>query len=132
MGAKESEKALIKKLKKQVKNLQKKEEHNREKLKIALHKIKKLGRSYKFNLSSKMRTMKDKIAEAEASAYSKVAAELERQMIKNIEAKTKTLKVAINKLEKKKLAKLTKHICKKCKKRPSRLIDKRVRKSKRK
>lgn len=116
MAVKRNQKALLKKLKKQVRLLQRKEEQGRNKLRTALKKIRKLGRSYKTKISKKLRTMKNKIVEAQAETYYKVAADIEREMLKGIEAKSKALKSSIHRLEKKHIARLTHSIAKKGKK----------------
>lgn len=113
MAVKKNDKLLLKRLKKQVRTLQRKEEQTRNKLRVALKKIRKLGRQYKSKLSSKMRAMKGKIAEVQSTTYIKVAADLERKLLKGIEAKSKALKLAIAKIEKKHLTKLTKGVVKK-------------------
>ncbi len=111
-----NQKALIKKLKKQVRILKRKEEQSRNKLRAALKKAKKVGKTYKSKLARKMRMMKGKLAEAQAAGYAKVATDVERQMLKGIEAKAKVLKSAISKAEKKHIAKLRKSIAMKGKK----------------
>lgn len=116
MAVKRNQKALLKKLKKQVRLLQRKEEQGRNKLRTALKKMRKLGRSYKTKISKKLRTMKNKIVEAQAETYYKVATDIEREMLKGIDAKSKALKSSIHRLEKKHIAKLTKSIAKKGKK----------------
>jgi hypothetical protein len=106
-------KLLLKKLKKQVYVLRKKEEQSRNKLRTALKKIRKLGRAYKSKLSSRVRLLHGKMAQTQASVYAKVAADLERKIQKSAEAKGKALTSAIVKVEKKHLAKLAKGIAKK-------------------
>lgn len=116
MAATKKQKALLKKLKKQVRVLQRKEEQARNKLSSALKKMRKLGRTYKSKLASKVRLIKGKIAEIQSTTYAKVASDLERQLLKGIEAKGKALRTAIMKLEKKHIAKLKKGVAKKGKK----------------
>lgn len=116
MAEKKNQKALLKKLKKQIRMLQRKEEQSRNKLKAALMKARKLSRAYKIKLRGKMRVMKSKIAEAQSSTYGKLAADLERQLIKGIERKAKSLASALSKIEKKHAAKLAKGLSKKGKK----------------
>ncbi|RDI44815.1 hypothetical protein [Aquicella lusitana] len=108
-----SDKVLLKKLKKQVRTLQRKEAQSRNKLRAALKKIRKLGRAHKTKLLRKARLMKAKIAETQAATYAKVAGEIENQLQKNIDAKSKSLQTALNKFEKKQIAKLRKSISKK-------------------
>lgn len=116
MVDKKSQKASLKKLKKQVRVLQRKEEQSRNKLKAALMKARKLGKAYKIKLKGKMRVMRGKIAEMQSSTYGKFAVDLERQLLKGIEKKTKSLAQALSKIEKKHALKLTKGISKKGKK----------------
>lgn len=116
MAAKKNQKALLKKLKKQVALLQRKEAKSRNQLKAALKKIRKLGRSYKVKLIGRMHAMKNKLVKTQAATYAKVAEDVGRQMQKGIEAKGKSLRSALHKFEKKYIAKLTKGIAKKGKK----------------
>ena len=111
-----NQRALLKKLKKQLSVLQRKEKHGRNQLRAAFKKLKKMGRAYKSKLASKVRMMQGKIAEARFSTYAKVAADLERQVLRTIQSKGKFLASAIAKIEKKHLGKLKKNIAKKGKK----------------
>jgi hypothetical protein len=113
MAVRKDYKTLVKKLTKQVRLLERKEEKARRQLGAAVKKIRKLGRTYKTKLASKLRTIKTKVAAAKTSAYEKVAANLERKMLKNIQAKGKALAAAIAKIEKKHVSKLTKSVVKK-------------------
>lgn len=121
MAAAKRHKLLLKKLKKQISDLQRKEEHGKNKLKAALKKLHKLSKTYKSKMASQIRIMKVKVDEARSSAYAKVAAEIERQLMKGIAAKGKSISNAIDKLEKKHITKLTQVIAKKSKKRPKKL-----------
>jgi len=116
MAVKKNHKIMLKKLEKQVRILERKEELAKNKLRSTLAKMRKLSRSYKSKLASKMRMMKRKMAEAQATAYARAAIHLERQMISGIEKKGKALALALNKIEKKYAAKVTKSIAKKGKK----------------
>jgi hypothetical protein len=116
MAVKKNSKTVLKKLKKQVRVLEKKEEQAKNQLRTALKKIRKLGRVYRSKLAVKARQMKGKIAEAQATTYVKAAVHLERQLLKGIDAKSKALESAITKLEKKHVAKLKKNLAKKGKK----------------
>jgi AAA15 family ATPase/GTPase len=120
MAVKQNHTLMLQKLKKQVRELQKKEETAKKKLKIALAKIRKLSKSYKIKLDSKIRMVKGKMAEAEASSYAKTAIHLERQILKGIETKGKAIALALNKIEKKYAAKLSKSISRKGKVKKSR------------
>lgn len=115
MVAIKNHKALLKKLKRQVRVLQYREEKTRKKLRIALIKLRQLGQRQKMKLATKMRIMQGKIAAVQASTYAKMAKDIERQMMRNIEAKGKALKTAIDKLEKKHVAKLKQSFAKKSK-----------------
>lgn len=116
MAVKRVDRTILKKLKKQVRALQRKEQQARTKLKSALNKMRKLARGYQVKLAAKARQMKGKIAEAQATTYAKAALHMERQLIKGIDAKSKALESAITKLEKKHVAKLKKNLAKKGKK----------------
>jgi hypothetical protein len=116
MAVKKNHQVILKKLKKQVRALQKKEEQATNKLRSALKKMRTLGHAYHTKLAAKARQMKGKIAEAQASTYAKAAVHLERQLLKGIDAKSKALESAITKIEKKHTAKLKKSLTKKGKK----------------
>lgn len=98
----------LSRLKKQVKRLQQKEERSRIKLNAALQEICKLGVAYRTKLKGKVRTMKKKISHAHHATYAKVAADLERQILKTIESKSKAIAVALAKIENKHVLKLSK------------------------
>lgn len=122
MATQHNHKAMLRKLKNRVRMLQRKEEQAKNKLRAALKKMHKIGRSYKSKLSSKMRKMKGKIAQVQASTYAKAAANLERQMLNSIGTKAKALVAAATKIEKKHAVKLTKSIAKKGKKAAKRRV----------
>jgi hypothetical protein len=105
--------SLVRKLTKQVKVLERKEEKARRQLGAAIKKMRKLGRTYKTKLSDKLRTIKTQVAAAKTSTYIKVATHLERKMLKNIQSKAKALTAAIAKIEKKQVSQLTKSMTKK-------------------
>lgn len=105
--------ALLRVLKKQIRVLHKKEEQNRAKLQSALTKMRELGNNYKHKLVSKMRRMRHKITKSEASMYVEVAADIERQFLKGIENKLKSLRLVLDRLEKQQPSKLTERIIKK-------------------
>ena len=113
MAVSKNHRALLKKLKKQVSMLQRKEKQTRDKLHSALKKMRKIGRVYKTKLANKMRMMKAKLAEGRALTYAKVAVDLERQLLKGIENKAKALAKAASKVEKQHAAKLAKSLAKK-------------------
>ncbi len=113
MAVKKSYKAMIKRLKKQVRMLQKKEEKAKNKLKTALKKMRTLSRSYKSKLTKKIRQMKGKMADVQATTYAKAAVHFERQLLKGIDAKSRALESALTKIEKKHVAKLKKSLAKK-------------------
>jgi len=94
MDVKAKQKLLLKKLKSQIKKLQQKEEQHRVKMRTALTKVSKIGRTYKVKLASKMREMERKLANTEASCYTKIAADLENKLVKGIKSKLKALTAA--------------------------------------
>lgn len=93
-------KASVKKLKKQVKTLQKKEAKSRDQLKTAVNKMRKLGKAYKNKLASKVRVMKKKLNTSQLATYYNVAANLEQQMTKAIHEKIKAISAAISSIDK--------------------------------
>lgn len=99
--------ALLKKLKAQVKLLQKREEQSRNQLLAAFKKIQKLGKVYQNKLASNMRSMQNKAMAAQASTYAKAASDFEQQVLKNIKNKTLAVAAAIEKMEKKHTKKAT-------------------------
>jgi len=116
MAVKNTHAAMVKKLKKQVQDLAKKEVRAKNKLRSLLVKMRKVNRSYKAKLAEKMRMMKTKVAEAQSSSYAKAVMHLEKQMLHGIETKGKALASALHKIEKKYAIKLKKSIAKKAKK----------------
>lgn len=92
--------ALLKKLKAQVKLLQKKEEQSRNQLHAAFKKIHKLGTVFKVKLAKRMRVMQNKVMAAQASSYAKAAADFERQVLEGIKRKTRSVVEAIARFEK--------------------------------
>lgn len=121
MAVAKNHKLLLKKLQKQINVLQRKEERSKNKLKAALKKLQKLTKTYKSKIASKIRIMKVKLGEARSSTYAKIAADIERQLMKEIAAKGKSISNALDKLEKKHSTKLTKGITKKSKKSPRKI-----------
>ena len=100
MAVKTNQKVSIKRLKKQVRVLQKKEERSRHQLRAALKKIHKLAHSYKIKLANKLNEMKAKIAETEFASYAQAASDLQQQMLKSVNKKSKALKSVIGRFEK--------------------------------
>ena len=92
--------AVLKKLKAQVKLLQKKEEQSRNQLHAAFKKIHKLGTVFKSKLAKRIRVMQGKVMAAQASSYAKAAADFERQILDGIKRKTRSVVEAIAKFEK--------------------------------
>lgn len=92
---------LLKKLKQQIKKLQKREEQSRVKMQAALKKVNKLGSAYKIRLARKMREMERKLAHSEAACYIKLAAKLENQLVKGIKNKVKALTAAAKRAKRK-------------------------------
>ncbi len=115
MATNKNQNTQVKQLKKKVKLLGLKEAKHRNELKAALKKLRKLGRAYKSKLMAKVRVMKGKVAEIQASTYAKVAADLERKLISSIETKTKAIASAVEKIEKKHVNKLARKVAKKAK-----------------
>lgn len=113
MATSKKDQALVKRLKKQVRLLKRKEEASRNKLRTAMRKMKKMGKAYKVKLAGKKRLIKNKVETAQSTTYAKIAAALERQLTKDIAAKGKSLSAAIAKLEKKTIAKFKKGLAKK-------------------
>ena len=116
MAVKTNHMALLQKLKKQVRVLQHKEALAKNRLRKALKKIHKLGKSYKSRLASSVRAMKGRIADAQASTYARAAVDFERQLAKGIVSKGRAVKSALASIEKKHAAKLMKSLAKKGKK----------------
>jgi len=114
MAAKDDHKLLLRKLKKQVRALQKKEEAAKNQLRVALLKIRKLSRAYKVRLAARLRASKARITEAKSS-YAKAAEEIERQLVKGIETRGKALASAISKIERKYATRLKRKMSKKSK-----------------
>ncbi|VVC76303.1 hypothetical protein AQUSIP_16120 [Aquicella siphonis] len=104
---------ILKKLKKKIRLLERKEELARIRLRQALARIRKLSRSYKSKLASKSRRMKAKVAEVQASTYVKSAQEMERHMLQGIETKGRALASALIKIEKKYATRLKKSLARK-------------------
>jgi hypothetical protein len=126
MAVKNKNSSLLKKLTQQVRVLQKKEEQTRNKLRATLKKMHKLGNAYKAKLAKKMQVMQSKIVHAQSSTYIKMAANIERQMLKAVETKCRALAAAAAaKIEKKHAAKLTKSFAKKSKKKKKRVSPRR-------
>lgn len=116
MATMKQHKILLKKLKKQVRLAQKKEEQSRNQFRSAVKKMRKLARTYKNKLANKVRLMQGKIAAVQSSTYAKVADDLERQLMKGIDAKRNAIAAALAKIEKKHVVKLKKSVAKKGKK----------------
>ena len=131
MVVKANDKILLKNLKKQVRLLQRKEQQGRNKLQAAFKEIRKLGNGYKVKLATKAKVMKSKIAETQNLSYAKAAADIKRQLVKNIESKAKALRAAVTRLEKKSISTISKNLAKKSKKNnKATLVKKRVAKKK--
>lgn len=120
MAAKKQHQAVLRKLKKQIIALQKKEEAARAQLRVALMKVKKLGKAFKRELDLKAKHVKAKVAAAESELCIKIANDIEHRLKKQVVAKTKAMSSAIEKFEKQfatGLAKAIKSKAKKIKKR---------------
>src|SRR5580700_3112923 len=101
MAMRKNHKALIKKLKKQVRMLQRKSNQNRNKLQTVLKKLRKQARGYKSKLARKVRMMKAKMVAVQSSTYAKAASSLEKQMMKSLDRKSKAFASALAKIDKK-------------------------------
>lgn len=110
---------LIKKLKKQVALLQKKEERGRKELRSALKKMHQHGKVYKNKLAKKMKAMQSKIEATKTSAYAKAVSDLEIRMLKGVAGKARALASAAARIEKRHAARLAHAIAKKGKARQS-------------
>jgi hypothetical protein len=115
MAVKNNHRLMVKKLKGQVRELEKKERLARKQLGSALKKLRSVVRSYESRLAAKMRIMKRRINEAQASSYAKAAVHFERQILKGMESKGKALMSALNRIEKKHAAKVRKSFARKSK-----------------
>lgn len=103
-------------LKKQITELQKKEEAARNKLRAALQRVKKLGRVFRSRLALSAKQNKQKIAKAQSAIYLKVAHDIQRKMVRKAAAESKAIASAVAKFEKKYAADITKTIKQKAKK----------------
>ncbi|MBA3660299.1 MAG: hypothetical protein H0W64_01075 [Gammaproteobacteria bacterium] len=116
MATAANHKASLLRLKKQLGRLQKKEELSRAKLKLALKNIRQLSKSYKNRLASRVRIMKVKLGKLQATTYASVADDIQKQLLRGLESKDKSLRAVIAKVERTHIAKLTKGIVSKAKK----------------
>lgn len=108
--------ALVTKLKKQVKALEKKEMASRKQLQIAIKKMRHVGKGYKDELASKVRIISDKMTNAHFSTYHKAAKKIEKQLMKIAQEKINAVALALAKIERKHATLLTKRFAKKPKK----------------
>ena len=97
---------LLRKLKEQVNVLKARELHTRKKLKLALSKMETLGEKYKVQLERKVRVMQGKLSTPNVNSLIHLALRLERQMLNEIEAKSRALTKVVDELERKYKAKL--------------------------
>lgn len=116
MAAVKDHRQEVKRLKRKLALLQKKEEKSQRRLKAALIKIRTLSKSYQSKLAKNIRVMRIKIGRVKASTYVKAADDIQRHLIKGIASKDKSLRSAIVKVEKKHIAKLAKDMAKRVKK----------------
>jgi hypothetical protein len=80
MSSTKKQNALLKKLQNQVKILQKKEAHAREKMRAALIKVNKLQQTFKIKSARNLKENKTKMEALQMVIYAKIAAEVERQL----------------------------------------------------
>jgi long-subunit acyl-CoA synthetase (AMP-forming) len=88
-----NQQGLLKKFKKQVSFLKRKEKASRNKLRSALLKVNKLIKANQTKLNRKAKEVKAKLAAAEAAVYEKLA-----KTIKNRAKKVKKVKKAVKKM----------------------------------
>ena len=99
MAVKKNHEMLLNKLKKQVRELQRKEEAAKSRLRSALLKTHKLSKAYKTRLAARVRASKARITEAKLSSYAKAVEQIKRHLIKGIETKGKALASALSRLK---------------------------------
>lgn len=105
-------KALVNKLKKQVKTLEKQEMASRKQMQDAIKKMRKAGEGYKDELASKVRIISDKMTHAHLSSYHKAAKKIEKQLMKIAQEKINAVALALAKIERKHATLLTKRFAK--------------------
>lgn len=120
MARAENHHVLLKRLKKQVTALRRREENARNKLRAALHKVRGLSLAYKRKLAARAKVTKNKVVAAQAATYKRMAADIEKQLEKKVVAKGKALASAIVRVERLFANKLTKAMHSKAKKVASR------------
>lgn len=79
MATKKNHVILLKKLKKQVSTLKRKEKMARNKLRAALSKAKKIAKAYERKLEKKTKDAKAKIVAVEAAVYTKLANSIKKK-----------------------------------------------------
>jgi predicted nucleic acid-binding Zn-ribbon protein len=79
MMTSQKHKAMLKKLKKQVDILKRKEKMTRHKLQAAVMKVKKIANTYEKKLVKKTQDTKEKVAAAEAAVYLRLAESIKKQ-----------------------------------------------------
>lgn len=95
MAKVENQKTLLKRLKKQVSALKRKEKIGRNKLRAALRKVAKLTRSHQSKLDRKAKQVKAKLAAAEAKVYAKLANAMKKRA-KQVKKAKKAVKKALD------------------------------------
>ncbi len=108
-------KTLIRRLKKQVRALHRKEKAASHQLQKTFRKIKALGKVYERKAAAHLRKMKAKVASAQAGAYLKSAREVEKHVKQKVHAKQKALGRVLSRFEKHFGAKLSKTLQQKAK-----------------
>jgi multidrug resistance efflux pump len=98
---------LVRRLKRKISLLQEREEKSRAKLSAALKKIQRLELGYKAKVVAQARIRNTKLVNAQSAAFMKLAAKLQKQLLQEAKAKRKQLQLAMGKLEKKLVKKLT-------------------------
>ncbi len=102
--------AAIQKLKKRIRELERKEAQSRKKLTRAMLQAEKLASVYKSRLKSAVRQAKLKNAFKTALAYARAACKMEDSMLKHAEERSKAVMSAIFKMDKDDIFKTVKRV----------------------
>ena len=93
-------KVLIRRLKKQVLSLRRKEKAATQELKKVFSKMKVLGKAYERKAAANLKKMKTQMMKAQVGAYLKTAGEVERQVRQKVAAKQEMLGQILARVEK--------------------------------
>lgn len=91
--------ALIKKLKQQVKQLQRKEAQTKKDLKKALSQAKKVGKQYETKLTSELKSLRKGLSKTKADPYLRAVEDVEKRVKKKLLEKRDTMMMAVCELE---------------------------------